>query len=187
MLFATILIRTFAAYLFHVMTHKVPLLWRFHRVHHSDTQLDLSTTIRAHPLEFVFLFLLIVPVAILFGLDPMVLAGVQIFEISVTLFNHTNIRLPERWDRALRWLIVTPNMHSLHHSSWQPETDSNYSGALSIWDRIFGTYSAAPRNGYEHLKIGLKEIESEKASDFVWQLTSPKLDFKARPAEESGS
>lgn len=185
-LLATILVRTLATYLFHVMTHKVPLLWRFHRVHHSDTHLDVSTAIRSHPVEFVFLFLLMVPVAILFGLDPMVLAAVQVFELSLELFNHANIRLPERWDRMFRWLIVTPNMHSLHHSSWQPETDSNYSGALSVWDRLFGTYSAAPRNGYAGLKIGLKNIDFDQASDIVWQLKSPALDIKTRSVKEGG-
>jgi sterol desaturase/sphingolipid hydroxylase (fatty acid hydroxylase superfamily) len=183
-LVATVLVRTLATYLFHVMTHKVPLLWRFHRVHHSDTHLDVSTAIRAHPVEFVFLFLLMVPVAILFGLDPVILMGVQVFELSLDLFNHANIRLPERWDRIFRWLIVTPNMHSLHHSSWQPETDSNYSGALSIWDRIFGTYSAAPRNGYDGLKIGLKNIDFDQASDIVWQLKSPAFEIEARTVNQ---
>jgi sterol desaturase/sphingolipid hydroxylase (fatty acid hydroxylase superfamily) len=180
---ATVLIRTLATYLFHVLTHKIPLLWRFHRVHHSDTHLDVSTAIRAHPAEFIFLFLLMVPVAVVFGLDPVVLAGVQVFELSLALFNHANIRLSERWDRVLRWLVVTPNMHSLHHSSWQPETDSNYSGTLSFWDRIFGTYSAAPRNGYDGLKIGLKNIDFDQASDIVWQLKSPALEIeRARQA-----
>lgn len=180
---ATVLIRTFATYLLHVLTHKIPFLWRFHRVHHSDTHLDVSTTIRTHPVEFVFLFLLMVPVAVAFGLDPIALAGLQVFELSVALFNHANIRLPERWDRILRWLIVTPNMHSLHHSSYQPETDSNYGGAISIWDWIFGTYSEAPRNGYGKLKIGLKNIGFDQASDIVWQLKSPALEIKrARPA-----
>jgi sterol desaturase/sphingolipid hydroxylase (fatty acid hydroxylase superfamily) len=177
-LVATVLVRTLATYLFHILTHKVPLLWRFHRVHHSDTHLDVSTAIRSHPAEFVFLFLLMVPVAVIFGLDPVVLAGVQVFELSLALFNHANIRFSERWDRVLRWLIVTPNMHSLHHSSYQPETDSNYCGTLSIWDRIFGTYSAAPRNGYDGLKIGLKNIDFEQASDIVWQLKSPAIEIE---------
>lgn len=177
---ATILLRSFATYIFHVLSHKVPLIWRFHRVHHSDTHLDVSTTIRAHPAEFVFLFLMMVPVAVLFGLDPYVLAAVQIFQLTVELFNHSNIRLPEQTDRVLRWLIVTPNMHSLHHSAYQPETDSNYGGAISIWDRMFGTYSAKPRNGYEGLKIGLNEIEPANAANFLWQLKSPAIKFGSR-------
>jgi sterol desaturase/sphingolipid hydroxylase (fatty acid hydroxylase superfamily) len=180
---ATVLVRTLATYLLHILTHKIPFLWRFHRIHHCDTHLDVSTTIRTHPVEFVFMLLLLVPVAVAFGLDPVVLAGVQVFELSFALFNHANIRLPERWDRILRWLIVTPNMHSLHHSSYQPETDSNYGGAVSIWDRIFGTHSAAPKNGYGGLKLGLKNIDSDQASDIVWQLKSPALEIKrARPA-----
>lgn len=182
---ATIAIRTFATYFFHFLTHKIPLLWRFHRVHHSDMHLDVSTAIRAHPIEFIFLFLLMVPVAILCGLDPVVLAGVQIFEIITELFNHSNIRLSERWDRLLRWVIVTPNMHCLHHSSYRPETDSNYSGALSIWDRLFGTYSAAPKNGYNALKIGLANINFEQASSLLWQIKSPALTIETRASAGS--
>ena len=88
---------------------------------------------------------------------------------------HANLRLPEKIDRVLRVLFVTPNMHSLHHSAWQPETDSNYGQVFSFWDRLFGTYSSAPRNGYDALKIGLKEIDFEHATDVVWQMKSPAL------------
>jgi sterol desaturase/sphingolipid hydroxylase (fatty acid hydroxylase superfamily) len=170
---ATIAIRSFALYVFHIATHKVSLFWRFHRVHHCDTHLDVSTTMRAHPIEYFVLFLTMVPVAILFGLNPVALIAYQIFESAVDLFNHSNIRLPERWDRALRWLIVTPNMHCLHHSSYRPETDSNYGGALSIWDRLFGTYSAVPKDGWDGLRIGLKDIDFDHASDIIRQIKLP--------------
>lgn len=172
---ATLTLRSLAGYVFHVLLHKVRLFWRIHRVHHSDTHLDVSTSLRNHPLEVVALFSTMVPVAILFGLNPLALAVFEIFETITNVVAHANLRLPERIDRPLRWLFVTPNMHCLHHSSYQPETDSNYGQVFSIWDRLFGTYSAAPRAGYDAMQIGLKEIRDERASDIVWQIKSPLL------------
>jgi len=180
---ATWLIRSLALYLFHWATHKVPLFWRFHRVHHCDRYLDVSTTVRAHPVEFAVQFVCMIAVAVGFGLDPAALMAYQIFESASLLFNHSNIRLPERWDRPLRWLIVTPNMHSLHHSVYQPETDSNYGSSLSIWDRLFGTYSAAPKDGWEGLEIGLNEIDFDHANDIVWQIRLPALGLDPTPTE----
>ena len=173
---ATIVIRSFVGYAFHVLLHKVRLLWPLHRVHHSDTHLDVTTTVRTHPLEFVLQFLVMVPLTAVLGLDPWVLAAYEIVEGFVNLASHANVRrLPDRLDRALRWLFVTPNMHCLHHSSYRPETDSNYGGLFSVWDRLFGTYSAAPRAGYDAMQIGLEEIPDERASDFMWQLKSATL------------
>src|SRR5437762_13921903 len=125
------------------------------RVLHSATHLDISTRLRSHPLVFAALFLTMVPLAIAFGLDRWALAAYEIVESITNLLSHANLRLPEPLDRALRWLLVTPNMHCLHHSSHLPETDSNYSQVFSLWDRLFGTYSAAPRAGYDAMQIGL--------------------------------
>lgn len=172
---ATVAIASLAGYLVHVLLHKIRLLWRMHRIHHSDTHLDVTTTLRSHPLEFVLQFLIMVPVAAAFGLAPWALAAYELLEAFVNLAAHANLRLPDRLDRALRWLFVTPNMHCLHHSSHQPETDSNYGQVFSVWDRLFGTYSAAPRAGYDAMQIGLKEIGDERASDFWWQLKWPAL------------
>ena len=173
---ATIVIRSLVGYTFHLLMHKIRLLWPLHRVHHSDTHLDVTTTIRTHPLEFVLQFLVMVPLATVLGLDPWALAAYEIVEGFVSLASHANVRrLPDRLDRALRWLFVTPNMHCLHHSSYRPETDSNYGALFSVWDRQFGTYSAAPRAGYDAMQIGLNEISDERAADFVWQLKSPAL------------
>ena len=108
---ATFAIRSLASYSFHILMHKVPLLWRMHRVHHFDTHLDVSTGLRSHPLEFAGLLLTMVPLAILFGLDPWALAAYEIVESIANLLIHANLRLPEPLDRALRWLLVTPNMH----------------------------------------------------------------------------
>jgi sterol desaturase/sphingolipid hydroxylase (fatty acid hydroxylase superfamily) len=170
---ATLAIRDFAGYLFHVLMHKVPLFWRMHRVHHFDTQLDVSTSLRHHPLEFAAMFFTMVPVAILFGLDPWALAAYEIVLGITDAFSHANLRLPKSLDQPLRRLLVTPNMHCLHHSSFQPETDSNYGQVFSLWDRLLGTYSAAPRTGYGAMQIGLAEIRDERASDLWWQIKSP--------------
>jgi len=172
---ATFAIASLAGYAIHMLTHKVPLFWRLHRIHHSDTHLDVSTTLRSHPGEVVLLFLTMVPLAIVFGLDAWALGAYEGIHRIIGLVSHANLRLPERIDRPLRWLFVTPNMHCLHHSSYQPETDSNYSQVFSIWDRMFGTYSAAPKAGYDVLQFGLEEIRDGRASDIVWQLKSPAL------------
>lgn len=180
----TVLGRSFAGYALHFVMHKAPLLWRIHRVHHSDTHLDVSTALRSHPLEALILVAGTATAAIALGMDPVVLAAYEIVEAIVHVATHANLRLPERLDRALRLLIVTPNMHSLHHSAWHRETDSNYGTVFSIWDRLFGTYSAAPRGGYEAMQIGLKEIRDDRASDFVWQMKSPII-TKITPDNES--
>jgi sterol desaturase/sphingolipid hydroxylase (fatty acid hydroxylase superfamily) len=171
----TFLVRSLAGYLFHVVMHKVHTFWRLHRVHHSDDRLDVSTTIRSHPLELIALFLTMAPLAVLIGLDPLALIAFELIEAAVSLFSHANLRLPERIDRPLRWLFVTPNMHCIHHSSHQPETDSNYGQVFSFWDRLFGTYSDVPRGGYDSMQIGLKEIRDERAADFWLQVKSPIL------------
>jgi len=170
---ATIAIRSLAGYTFHFLMHKVRLFWQMHRVHHSDTRLDVSTSLRHHPLEIIAMFFTMTSLAVLFGLNPLALAAFEVFESIINAISHANLRLPERIDRPLRWLFVTPNMHCLHHSSYQPETDSNYGQVFSIWDRMFGTYSAAPKAGYDAMEIGLKEIRDDRASDIVWQLKSP--------------
>jgi sterol desaturase/sphingolipid hydroxylase (fatty acid hydroxylase superfamily) len=174
-LIVTVLVRSLQSYAIHVLMHKVPLLWRIHRVHHSDTHLDASTSLRNHPFEFAVVLTSNLAVTLALGLNPWALIIFEVVESVASTAAHANLRLPERFDRALRVLFVTPNMHSLHHSAWQPETDSNYGQVFSFWDRLFGTYSAAPRNGYDALKIGLKEIDFEHATDVVWQMKSPVL------------
>ena len=172
---ATVLVRSLFGYAVHVSMHKVPLLWRIHRVHHSDTHLDITTSLRNHPLELVVMVAAVMTVTLVFGFNPWALIVFELLESMANVVAHANLRLPEAIDRALRFLFVTPNMHLLHHSSWQPETDSNYGQLFSLWDRLFGTYSAAPRNGYDAMNIGLKEIDFEHASDVVWQMKSPAL------------
>jgi sterol desaturase/sphingolipid hydroxylase (fatty acid hydroxylase superfamily) len=175
----TLVVSSLAGYLVHVVMHKVPLLWRLHRVHHLDTHLDISTTLRHHPAELVVSVLVMVLVALAFGLSPWVVVLYEVTEGVVALISHANVRLPPRVDALIRSVLVTPNIHSLHHSSFQPETDSNYGTVLTVWDRLFGTFTRAPLRGGETIQIGLEEVRDERASDLVWQIKSPRINTLA--------
>jgi sterol desaturase/sphingolipid hydroxylase (fatty acid hydroxylase superfamily) len=145
----------FAIWAQHVATHYVPWLWRLHRVHHADLDYDLTTGSRFHPLEIVLSMLL--KFAAIAALGAPVLA-VGLFEVllsSAAMFNHGNIRLPLALDRVLRWVIVTPDMHRVHHSVHMDEANRNFGFNLPWWDRLFGTYRSQPRAGHEGMVIGL--------------------------------
>jgi sterol desaturase/sphingolipid hydroxylase (fatty acid hydroxylase superfamily) len=140
----------------HVMVHAVPALWRLHRVHHADLDYDLTTGARFHPIEIILSML--IKFAIIMVLGPPVVA-VILFEIilnGMAMFNHANVRLPLPLDRVLRWLIVTPDMHRVHHSVEDDETNSNFGFNLSWWDRLFGTYRDQPRGGHDGMTIGIR-------------------------------
>ncbi len=144
-----------AIYAQHVAFHKVPVLWRLHRVHHSDVDLDATSGLRFHPIEIALSMAFKVALVIALGAPAV---AVIVFEIGLNafaMFNHANVFLPARLDRWLRRLIVTPDMHRVHHSIHRDETDSNYGFNLSLWDRLFGTYRAQPRDGHEDMTIGL--------------------------------
>ena len=145
----------FVIWLQHVMVHAVPVLWRLHRVHHADPDYDLTTGARFHPIEIVLSML--IKIATIAVLGPPVLA-VVIFEVllnAAAMFNHGNIRLPAGLDRVLRWVIVTPDMHRVHHSVEEDETNSNFGFNLPWWDRLFGTYREQPRSGQLGMVIGI--------------------------------
>jgi len=127
-------------YAWHRLNHRVPLLWRFHAVHHSDREMDATSAFRFHTGEIAFSFLARLIVLPLLGMTMPQLLVYETILLPVILFHHSNIRLPARADTAMRWLIVTPWMHWVHHSNLRPETDSNYASVLSVWDRCFGTY-----------------------------------------------
>lgn len=150
-----IIILDFAIYLQHVMMHAVPLFWRLHRVHHADLDFDVTTGLRFHPIEIIVSMVL--KFAVIAAIGAPVLA-VVIFEILLnasSMFNHGNIRLPATLDRHLRRIIVTPDMHRVHHSIDEDETNSNFGFNLSLWDRLFGTYRDQPRAGHEAMTIGI--------------------------------
>jgi len=144
-----------AIYLQHVLFHAVPVLWRLHRVHHADLDIDVTTGARFHPLEIVLSML--IKFAVILVLGPPVLA-VLLFEVllnATSMFNHGNVRLPLALDRWLRGVIVTPDMHRVHHSHLEHETNSNFGFNLSCWDRLCGTYRAQPEEGHTGMHIGI--------------------------------
>jgi len=149
-------------YLQHVMVHAIPALWRLHRVHHADLDYDVTTGARFHPIEIVLSMLIKFAAILLLG--PPVVA-VVIFEVmlnATAMFNHSNVGLPPTLDRMLRWLLVTPDMHRVHHSVEDDEANSNFGFSLPWWDRLFGTYRAQPRNGHEGMTIGIHKYRDPK-------------------------
>jgi sterol desaturase/sphingolipid hydroxylase (fatty acid hydroxylase superfamily) len=149
-------------YLQHVMVHAVPLLWRLHRVHHADLDYDVTTGSRFHPLEIILSMGIKFATILLLG--PPILA-VIIFEVilnAMAMFNHANVRLPYGLDKVLRILIVTPDMHRVHHSVEDDEANSNFGFNLSVWDRLFGTYRNQPRAGHEDMTIGIRQFRQTR-------------------------
>ena len=156
-IFAVVLL-DLAIYGQHVMFHAVPVLWRLHRMHHADLEFDVTTGVRFHPVEIVLSMLIKFVVVVLLGAPAV---GVLLFEVllnATSMFNHGNVRLPARVDQVLRWLVVTPEMHRIHHSVERRETDSNFGFNLPWWDRLFGTYRAQPEAGHESMTLGLPQF-----------------------------
>lgn len=157
----------------HVLFHKVPLLWRLHRMHHADLETDVSTGLRFHPFEILLSMGIKMIVVVVLGAPA---AAVILFEVllnATSMFNHGNVRLSTSLDRGLRWLIVTPDMHRVHHSIHRDETDSNYGFNLSIWDRLFGSYRAQPRDGHEAMIIGIERFRDPRDLQLPRMLLQP--------------
>ena len=158
----SILVLDLAIYLQHLMFHAVPLLWRLHRVHHADLDFDVTTGARFHPLEIALS--MFIKLAVILVLGPPALA-VLVFEIllnATSMFNHGNVRLPVAIDQIARRLVVTPDMHRVHHSIAARETNSNFGFNLPWWDRLFGTYRAQPQAGHEGMTIGIEQFRSPR-------------------------
>lgn len=152
---AGVLAFDFAKYLEHRLMHAIPWLWRIHSVHHADLDMDFTTNYRHHPLEALFTGAMSLAIVAVLGIP---VAGVILFEILVTIvsvLSHANIALPDRLDRVLRWCIVTPGMHWVHHSALRRETDSNYGALFSWWDRLLRTHVHHPSRGYQGMSLGL--------------------------------
>lgn len=162
-----------AIYAQHVAFHLVPTLWRIHRMHHADLDFDVTTGNRFHPIEILMSMGIKLGVIAVLGAPP---AAVMIFEIllnGTAMFNHSNIRLPVGLDQILRRLIVTPDMHRVHHSIIERETNSNYGFCLAIWDRLFRTYIPQPRAGHEGMTIGLESYRRPEEVTFRRMLAMP--------------
>jgi sterol desaturase/sphingolipid hydroxylase (fatty acid hydroxylase superfamily) len=163
----------FVIWLQHVMFHAVPILWRLHRVHHADLDVDATTGVRFHPIEILLSLGIKISAVLLLGAPAL---AVLIFEIvlnATSIFNHANIKLPSALDRVLRLFIVTPDMHRVHHSTEAIETNSNFGFNLPWWDFLFGTYCAAPQAGHEKMQLGLVEYRDERVSWLHWMLLLP--------------
>lgn len=158
-----------AIFLQHVLFHKVPLLWRLHKVHHTELAFDVSTAGRFHPLSGIIAALNRIIVILFLGIGPI---GLSAYLLTVTIslqFVHSNAYVPPKLEKIMRLIFSTPQMHYVHHSSVVKETNSNYAGIFSFWDRMIGTYREAPEAGYEAMELGLKEYRDEKALSF-WKL-----------------
>ena len=157
----------------HVMFHTVPVLWRLHMMHHADLDFDLTTGLRFHPIEIILSMIL--KMTVIVALGPPVVAALT-FEIllnGMAMFNHGNIAIPIIMDKWLRWLVVTPDMHRVHHSVVIRETNSNYGFNLSIWDRLFGTYLPQPAKGHLDMTIGLSQFRDHRRLTLPWLLILP--------------
>src|SRR5262245_6370141 len=147
-----------AIYLQHVLFHAVPALWRLHRMHHADLEVDVTTGVRFHPLEILLSMVIKLGVVAALGAPPVAVLAFEVLLNATSMFNHANVRLPERLDRVLRWLVVTPDMHRVHHSIAPRETNSNFGFNLPWWDRMFGTYRPAPAAGHAGMTLGIEQF-----------------------------
>lgn len=158
----------------HLITHKIPILWRLHRVHHADRDLDVTSAIRFHPIEIAISMLLKIGAVYLLGADALAVVIFEILLNGMAMFNHANLNLPQKVDAVLRLVVVTPDMHRIHHSVNRAEHDSNYGFSLSIWDRLFKTYIPQPQQDHLDMKLGL-EWQDDRPARLGWNLVLPFL------------
>jgi len=170
---ASVVVLDLAIYLQHVLFHAVPALWRLHRMHHADLEFDVSTGLRFHPIEI--LLSMLIKFAVVAALGAPALA-VLIFEVllnATSMFNHGNVRIAAGLDRVLRWFVVTPDMHRVHHSILSRETNSNFGFNLPWWDRLFGTYRAQPSAGHDAMTIGIEQFRDPRELGLDRMLAQP--------------
>jgi sterol desaturase/sphingolipid hydroxylase (fatty acid hydroxylase superfamily) len=168
-----LIVLDFAIWVQHLASHKIPILWRLHKVHHTDRDIDVTTAVRFHPIEIALSMMWKIVVVVPLGASPL---SVFLFEVILNgcaMFNHANIALPLWLDRILRLFVVTPDMHRVHHSVQRREHDSNYGFNLSVWDRLFRTYTAQPEGGHLGMTVGLTPFQSEDPARFGWSLLLP--------------
>jgi sterol desaturase/sphingolipid hydroxylase (fatty acid hydroxylase superfamily) len=169
----TLLTLDFAIYGQHIVMHKIPLLWRLHKIHHSDLEFDATTAVRFHPLEIVLSMLYKTLWIILIGAHPVAVIAFEVILNAAATFNHSNVTIPVAIDKMLRWLLITPDAHRIHHSAEPSETDSNYGFSISWWDRLCGTYTAEPKLPQTELLIGLKPYPEQAGLNFNRLLLIP--------------
>ena len=165
----------------HRVFHAVPALWRLHRMHHADTEFDVTTGLRFHPIEIALSMLIKIAVVVALGVPALAVLLFEVLLNAASMFSHGNVRLPGRVDAMLRRVIVTPDMHRVHHSAVREETDSNFGFCLSVWDRWFGTYRPEPAAGQERFTIGLETFRDPAELRLDRMLTQPFRDGERRP------
>ncbi len=173
---ATLLILDFAVYAQHIIMHKLPPLWRLHKIHHTDLEFDATTAVRFHPLEIVISMLYKAFFIVLIGAHPAAVIAFEIILNAAATFNHSNINIPETIDNKLRWLLVTPDMHRIHHSTERLEQDSNFGFSISWWDKLCRTYTTQSRQVQTKMAIGLQDLRLQEKLSFRQLLLMP---FKA--------
>ena len=183
----SILLLDLAIYLQHVLFHAVPGLWRLHRMHHADLEFDVTTGLRFHPVEIVLSMVIKLAVVAALGAPAVAVLLFEVLLNATALFNHANIRLPTGVDRVLRWVMVTPDMHRVHHSVIPAETNSNFGFNLPWWDWLLGTYRAQPKAGHEGMTIGIEQFRTRRDLWLDRMLVQPLRGPASGGALESGS
>lgn len=169
----TLLILDFAIYFQHIAMHKWPLLWRLHKIHHTDLEFDATTAVRFHPVEIVLSMLYKSACIVAIGAHPGSVIAFEIILNGCATFNHSNVAIPEALDNKLRWFLITPDMHRIHHSAEPVETDSNYGFSVSWWDRLCNTYTGNPKLAQDQLIIGLSAYREQAGLSFGKLLLMP--------------
>lgn len=162
-----------AIYWQHRLVHMIPLLWRLHRVHHADIGFDVTTAVRFHPLEIVVSMVIKLALIAIFGIPPLAVLIFEVLLSSGSLFTHANIRLADTFERRLRWFLVTPEMHRIHHSVHRDEINSNFGFHISLWDRIFASYRDQSRDEQATMKIGLNDFRDSRDQSLWALLVNP--------------
>jgi len=178
-LVAGVIVLDLVIYLQHVVFHHVPLLWRLHRMHHADIDIDVTTGLRFHPIEILLSMVIKMAAVAALGVPAVAVVIFEVLLNATAMFNHSNVALAPWLDRMARWIVVTPQMHQVHHSIEREETDSNFGFNLPWWDRLFGTYRAAPRAGEKGIVIGLPIFRDMAELRVMRLLTQPFRDDKS--------
>jgi sterol desaturase/sphingolipid hydroxylase (fatty acid hydroxylase superfamily) len=171
-----------AGYLIHRLEHQAPLLWRIHRLHHSDPDVDVTTTYRFHPFEVLLRAAVSAVVTIGVGVPVIAVAVYQIISTLTSVLSHANVRLPHTLDAAFGWVVITPDIHRTHHSIDRDDSNSNFSVCLSCWDRLFGTFRSAPKHGYDNMVFGTESRTAADGTSLLRMLADPFLPERAPEA-----
>jgi sterol desaturase/sphingolipid hydroxylase (fatty acid hydroxylase superfamily) len=180
---ASVILLDLSIYLQHVLFHAVPILWRLHRMHHADLEFDVTTGVRFHPIEILLSMAIKFGVVAALGTPAAAVLAFEVLLNATSMFNHGNVRLPGRFDRVLRWIVVTPEMHRVHHSILTRETNSNFGFNLPWWDMLLGTYRAQPEAGHQAMTIGIPQFRDPDELRLDRMLAQPfRDDARADPS-----